>query len=235
MEKSISRINALYPKIYQALMFIGLPVLLVVIMGSYGVIAAGNLSNSVFSMLSLPIMIVYIADAWADGIVFGNFSGGAKAFYFNYFMSSKKGIDVLSDLVATDSSRRFFLCVFAVLTEIPYIFGSFYHQDSVDMIFRVQTLTEGQKTFKFAFIFTAMLVFASFAILTMVIWISRYFSLVWFGMIFASIGVIVLMGICMLAMISIQIMFTLSVVGTVFINRQFQKSVIMKGEKSYYD
>nr|MCR4674945.1 hypothetical protein [Lachnospiraceae bacterium] len=87
MKKSISRINALYPKIYQGLMFIGLPALLLVLMGIYGITAAGDLSNSVFSMLGLPIMVVYIAEAWADGIVFGNFSGGVKAFYFNYFMS----------------------------------------------------------------------------------------------------------------------------------------------------
>ena len=225
---------AFCPMIYRLLMFVGLPLL------AFGLLlleflAGGDFSDSFYATMIQVVLLFYMAEAWADGIIFGNFSGASKITFFNYFLSSKNCVETLTNAVVGDCVRRFYMCLYFTALEIPHVIGSFYHKKSVDMLFMEYKLDEFHQSMEFCILLLGMMLFAMFAIITLVIWISRYFALIWFGMLFASLGGVLLEAVMILATVNVLCGFGLSLIAAILLNKLFQKSVIKKGVGCYYD
>lgn len=224
-----------YPLLYRLFMFAVVPVLELLIMGYVWLMNGLRFGGELFSVLVLPVMVYFLSEAWTDGLIFGNFSGGAKAFYFNYYLSSKKGIKVLENALKGDCLRRGLMSLFVAVLLIPEVIGTFYHQKTVNVLDFVLPLGPFAQSKGFCVLYTLVIAMTVFAVLTLVIWISRFFALIWFGMLFASMGTLVVCGICVLAVVNVFAVLGLVIVVAVLLNGLFQKSVIRKGERCYYD
>ena len=234
MKKIVKAGLAFCPGLYRVLMFFALPLVTLIIM--IGVACSEtDLSNSFYYAMLTPILFFYIAEAWADGIIYGNFSGGKKAFYFNYFLSSTKGMDVLKAAVKGDCLRRGIMSVVVSLMDIPFIIGTFYQQKSVDIMVGDVKLDAFRQSALFCVLMVIMLAILVFTVLTLVIWISRFFSLIWFGLMFSSMGAMLVNFVSVLALENIFIMLFVLVVLMVGMNFLFYRSVIVKGERCSYD
>ena len=235
MKNYIKSALSFYPLLYRLFMFVAVPVIELLVMGYTWLMNGLKFGGELFAIVVLPVMVYYLSEAWTDGLIFGNFSGGNKAFYFNYYLSSKRGIKVLKDALKGDCFRRAFMSLFVTVLLIPEVIGTFYQKKNVEIVFYTMEIKPFYRTMTFCVLFTVVIALAIFAVLTLVIWVSRFFALIWFGMMFASMGTMLVGGICILALENVFVALVVLLVMAVGLNHLFQKSVVRKGERCYYD